>query len=91
MALQPCRSRIALVKVSLDASIDFIIDNCTLLYQTIKRLFKESRKTLKRLWDCIFAHYNFVRIHKTLKCTPAMEAGVVNELWTVRDLVERAN
>ena len=30
--------------------------------------------------------YNFVRIHKTLRCTPAMEAGVTDRLWTVRDI-----
>jgi hypothetical protein len=27
-----------------------------------------------------FVHYNFVRIHQTRKCTPAMAAGVSNEL-----------
>lgn len=27
-----------------------------------------------------FVHYNFVRIHKTLKCTPAMAAGVSDTL-----------
>jgi hypothetical protein len=26
-------------------------------------------------------HYNFVRIHQTLKVTPAMAAGVTNRLW----------
>ena len=30
-----------------------------------------------------FVHYNFVRIHKTLKCTPAMAAGVTD---TLRDM-----
>ena len=34
-----------------------------------------------------YAHYNFVRIHKTLRCTPAMEAGVTNRLWSIADLV----
>ena len=38
-----------------------------------------------------FAHYNFVRIHKTLACTPVMEAGVDNRLWTIGDLLELAN
>jgi hypothetical protein len=31
-------------------------------------------------------HYNYARIHKTLRCTPAMEAGISNRLWTVRDI-----
>jgi IS1 family transposase len=33
------------------------------------------------------AHYNFVRIHKTLRVTPAMAAGVTDRLWSVEDLV----
>lgn len=35
-----------------------------------------------------FMHYNFVRIHKTLKTTPALEAGVTNKLWSMTDVVE---
>ena len=34
-----------------------------------------------------FAYYNFVRIHKTLRMTPAMAAGVTNRLWEMADLV----
>ncbi|HEV2498121.1 MAG TPA: IS1 family transposase [Terriglobia bacterium] len=34
-----------------------------------------------------YMYYNFVRIHKTLRVTPAMEAGVTNRLWTVDDIV----
>lgn len=34
-----------------------------------------------------FMAYNFVRIHKTLRCTPAMAAGVTNKLWEVADIV----
>lgn len=37
-----------------------------------------------------FAYYNFVKIHKTLRCTPAMAANVEKSLWTVADLVEVA-
>jgi IS1 family transposase len=32
-------------------------------------------------------HYNFVRIHQTLRVTPAMAAGVTNKLWEIADLV----
>ena len=34
-----------------------------------------------------FAYYNFVRIHKTLRATPAMAAGVADRLWEMADLV----
>ena len=34
-----------------------------------------------------FMHYNFVRIHQTLKVTPAMAAGVTPKLWKKSDMV----
>lgn len=33
-----------------------------------------------------FVIYNFVRIHKTLKTTPAMEAGITDRLWSFDDI-----
>lgn len=33
-------------------------------------------------------HYNFVRIHQTLRCTPAMAAGVCANLWELADMVK---
>jgi len=33
-------------------------------------------------------HYNFVRIHQTLRCTPAMAAGVTTKLWELADMVK---
>lgn len=34
-----------------------------------------------------FVYYNFCRIHKTLRVTPAMAAGVTDRLWDVSDIV----
>lgn len=34
-----------------------------------------------------FAYYNFVRVHKTLRVSPAMAAGVTDKLWDMSDLV----
>jgi IS1 family transposase len=33
-------------------------------------------------------HYNFVRIHQTIRCTPAMAAGVTTKLWEIEDMVQ---
>lgn len=33
------------------------------------------------------AHYNLCRIHQSLRCTPAMAAGVSKRVWSVTDLV----
>lgn len=34
-----------------------------------------------------FAHYNMVRVHSSLRCTPAMEAGVSRRVWSLTELV----
>jgi IS1 family transposase len=36
-----------------------------------------------------FAYYNFCKRHITIRCTPAMEAGIEPSQWTVAELVER--
>jgi len=32
-------------------------------------------------------YHNFVRIHQTLRVTPAMEAGVTDHLWTIPEML----
>ncbi len=34
-----------------------------------------------------FLHYNFCRVHQTLRVTPAMEAGLANHVWTIEELI----
>ncbi len=34
-----------------------------------------------------FMHYNFARIHQTLRVTPAMEAGVSDHVWSIEEIV----
>ena len=38
-----------------------------------------------------FMHYNFVRIHGSLRVTPAMAAGVTDRLWEIEDIVRIAD
>src|SRR5437867_398884 len=35
-----------------------------------------------------YMYYNFCRIHKTLRCTPAMQADVTKHLWEIEDIVK---
>ena len=37
-----------------------------------------------------FAHYNFARIHSTIRCTPAMAAGIATTVWSMDDLLDAA-
>jgi IS1 family transposase len=36
-----------------------------------------------------FMHYNYCRIHKTLRVTPAMEAGLTDHVWGMEELIDR--
>ena len=35
-----------------------------------------------------FMHYNFCRIHQTLRVTPAMAAGVTDHVWEIGEIVD---
>ncbi len=50
--------------------------------------FSKKRENFEAAVGLHFAYYNFVRRHNTLRCTPAMAAGVSREFWSVGDLVE---
>lgn len=53
--------------------------------------FSKKIENMKAAVSLHFAHYNFVRMHKTLKCTPVMAAGVEKSLWRLEELVERTS
>ena len=34
-----------------------------------------------------YMHYNFARIHQTLRLTPAMAAGIADHVWSLEEIV----
>jgi IS1 family transposase len=52
--------------------------------------FSKKLENFKAAIALHYAYYNFVKSHTSIRCTPAMEAGVVSSAWTVQDLVEMA-
>jgi hypothetical protein len=34
-----------------------------------------------------YMHYNFCRVHKTLRVTPAMQAGITEHVWTIEEML----
>lgn len=55
--------------------------------------FSKKRRNLGAAIALHFMFYNFCRIHETLRCTPAMEAGIEGDdghLWSIEELVTRA-
>ncbi len=49
--------------------------------------FSKKAENHAHMMAIYFMHYNFVRLHQTLKITPAMAAGVTAKLWEMADLV----
>ena len=50
--------------------------------------FSKKRENFEAAVGLHFAYYNFVRRHNTLRCTPAMAAGVEQSFWSVGELLE---
>jgi IS1 family transposase len=54
------------------------------------RLTNAFSKKWENHWAAVtlwYAYYNFCRVHKTLRVTPAMEAGLTDHVWEVADLL----
>ncbi|HVA11854.1 MAG TPA: IS1 family transposase [Stellaceae bacterium] len=53
--------------------------------------FSKKIENLRAATSLHFAYYNFARVHKTLRTSPAMAAGIENRLWSLEELVERTS
>jgi hypothetical protein len=50
--------------------------------------FSKKLENLKAAVALHFAHYNYVRVHSSLRVTPAMAAGITDHIWSVEDLID---
>jgi hypothetical protein len=56
----------------------------------LTRLRNAFSKKWENLWAALclrFAYYNFCRIHRSLRVTPAMESGLTDHVWSIRELL----
>lgn len=53
--------------------------------------FSKKVENLEHAVSLHFMHYNFARIHKTLRVTPAMEAGLTDHVWTLEEIAALAD
>lgn len=60
-------------------------------FTRLTNAFSKKVENLKSAIALHFAHYNFIRVHSSLRCTPAMALGIVSKFWEIEDLVEMAN
>jgi len=49
--------------------------------------FSKKWANLKAAYALWFAFYNFCRVHETPRVTPAMEAGIANHVWEIREIL----
>lgn len=56
-------------------------------FTRLTNAFSKKVENLTHAVSLHFMYYNFCRIHRTLRVTPAMEAGITNHLWAIEDLV----
>lgn len=49
--------------------------------------FSKKWENLKAAYALHFAYYNFCRVHSSIRCTPAMEAGITKSVWSIQDLL----
>jgi IS1 family transposase len=52
--------------------------------------FSKKVENLEHAVSLHFMHYNFARIHKTPRMTPAMEAGLTDHVWTLEEIAALA-
>ena len=53
--------------------------------------FSKKVQNLEHAVSRHFLHYNFARIHKTLRVTPAMAAGISDHVWSLEEIAQLAD
>jgi hypothetical protein len=56
-------------------------------FTRLTNAFSKKLANLEANVALYFMHYNFCRIHQTLRVTPAMEAGIADHIWTMAEVV----
>ena len=56
-------------------------------FTRLTNAFSKKLTNLKAACALHFAHYNFVRIHQSLRVTPAMQAGLTDHVWSIPELL----
>jgi hypothetical protein len=56
-------------------------------FTRLTNAFSKKLDNLKAACALHFAYYNFCRVHQSLRCTPAMEAGVTEHVWAIAELL----
>jgi transposase-like protein/IS1 family transposase len=74
-----------------------IVERSNLSTRMGLRRFTRLTNAFSKKWEnhwaavaCWFTFYNFCPVHKSLRVTPAMAAGIADHVWSIRELLEAA-
>ena len=56
-------------------------------FTRLTNAFSKKIENHEHMIAIYFMHYNFCRIHQTLRVTPAMEAGITDHVWNIEEIV----
>ena len=56
-------------------------------FTRLTNAFSKKIENHEHMIAIYFMHYNFFRIHQTLRVTPAMEAGITDHVWSLEEIV----
>jgi len=56
-------------------------------FTRLTNAFSKKLENLEHAVALHYMHYNFCRIHQTLRLTPAMEAGIADHVWSIEEMM----
>jgi hypothetical protein len=56
-------------------------------FTRLTNAFSKKIENLRHAVALNYMHYNFCRIHQSLRVTPAMQAGIAHHVWSLEELV----
>jgi hypothetical protein len=93
---EPCQPGAAWILPDMDRLCTSHIERSNLTLRAFIRRMTRLSCAFSKKWEnheamlaLAICHYNYCRVHSSLKTTPAVASGLENHKWTVRELIER--
>jgi IS1 family transposase len=77
----------ALVSTSYVERVNLALRMSNRRYTRLTNAFSKKLENHKLMLALTIMHYNFCRIHQTLRVTPAMEAGIADHVWGLEEII----
>jgi hypothetical protein len=56
-------------------------------FTRLTNAYSKKLDNLKHACSLYFAYYNFCRVHSSIRVSPAVESGITDHIWTLRELL----